>query len=92
MNELKKAIDFYSDMLPYPNTGSNPNDDRRLYKIAYIAYKTKQDIPEEYFKAQLRKNTTANLDILSDDSFNDFFDTILGKIKDAIYIFDRAEI
>lgn len=92
MDELKKAIDFYSDMLPYPNKGSNPNDDRRLYKIAYIAYKTEQDIPEEYFKNQLRKNTTAHLDILTDDSFNEFFYTILGKIKDAIYIFERAEI
>lgn len=92
MDELKKAIDLYSDMLPYINTGGNPHDDRRLYKIAYIAYKTKQDIPEEYFKEQLRKNTTAQLDILNDDDFNDFFSTILGKIKDAIYIFDRAQV
>ena len=79
-------------MLPYINTGGNPHDDRRLYKIAYIAYKTKQDIPVEYFKEQLRKNSIAQLDRLDEDSFNDFFNTILSKIKDAIYIFDRAEI
>lgn len=92
MDELKKAIRIYSDMLPYINTGGNPHDDRRLYKIAYIAYKTNQNIPEEYFKEQLRKNTMAQLDVLDEKDFNDFFYTILEKIKDAIYIFDRAEV
>ena len=38
-DELKKAINEYCDMLPYPNTGANPNDDRRLCNIAAVSHR-----------------------------------------------------
>lgn len=92
MNELERAIVTYSDMLPYPNEGYNPNDDARLYKIAYAAYKMNLDIPKDFFIEQLRKNEVAGLDNLDVNCFNKFFDKILQRINEAIYIFEKAEV
>lgn len=88
-SELKKAIESYCAMLPYPNTGSNPNDDTRLYTISYFLVKTGEPFDTNFFKSELRKNDRAQLNIMNDKAIEKFVENRKSEIENGHYVLSR---
>lgn len=90
--ELEKAINSYCDMLPYPNTGANPNDDRRLCQIAKYSYQANEPVSKEYMKSRLKECGQYELQNLNDEQLDEFVQNRLSKIDEIKYYLDRLDI
>lgn len=88
-DELKNAINNYCDNLPYPNTGANPNDDRRLCKIAAVSHRLNEPVSHEYMKDRLQEHGHYELKNLNEKQLDDFIDNRISKIDEIKYYLDR---
>lgn len=87
MNQkVKNAITKYCSMLPYPNSSSQSNDDSRLYEISFYLAKCNENLDDNFFRQELRKNSQASLDNLNDSQFNDFAKNRIIEINGGKYI------
>ena len=85
MNDLEKAIKWYCEMLPYPNTGANPHDDRRLYQIAYFSVKLDTSITEELLFEYLKEYSRFGKD-MDEAQLHEFAENRRVEIENGRYI------
>lgn len=87
MEELEKAIKRYCEMLPYPNRGGQPLDDRRLYEISRIASENNLRVEPQMLIPYLQENPNTNLE---EDQLLEFSQNRCDEINHGAYIIDRA--
>lgn len=90
MNELEEAIKWYCEMLPYPNTGANPNDDPRLYKISYFSLKLDITVTEELLCEYLKKYNK-HFENLNNEDIAEFANNRLKEIENGRYVLSNLQ-
>lgn len=88
--DVRNAIESYCTMLPYLNYSSNPNDNRRIYNLAFQCYINNVTIESDDMVKELKKNT--NINDNEDEKLINFAVNRINLMQEAIDIFDTIDL